>query len=149
MSQANPVSDDLVWLLTRKQTAYIHKRRGAGRVFSVERGNLKGISSPKFSGLANRATLDISSHPSGRGFTVAYREPSASPYAVKSGIETKELKGGKKEAKKDIVQLLDSIGRPELYQTALARIDAIAASQNSNRKPQRVRSARPVYTNDE
>jgi hypothetical protein len=41
MSHANPVSDDLVWLLTRKQTAYIHKRRGAGRTFSVERGNLK------------------------------------------------------------------------------------------------------------
>lgn len=74
------------------------------------------LQSPKFSGLANRATLDISSHPSGRGFTIAYREPKTSPYAVKSGIETKELKGGKKEAKKEIVKLLDSLGRPELYQ---------------------------------
>ncbi|BGO95396.1 hypothetical protein NBRC10512_001865 [Rhodotorula toruloides] len=149
MSHANPVSDDLIWLLTRKQNAYIHKRRGAGRVFSVERGNMMGISSPKYSGLANRATLDISSHPSGRGFTIAYREPKTSPYAVKSGIETKDLKGGKKEAKKEVVKLLDSIGRPELYQTALARIDAISASQNTNRKPQRVRAARPVYSESE
>jgi glycyl-tRNA synthetase (class II) len=77
--------------------------------------------SPKFSGLANRATLDISSHESGRGFTVAYREPKTSPYAVKSGISTKELKGGKKEAKKEVVQLLDSIGRPELYQVGRSR----------------------------
>lgn len=74
------------------------------------------MQSPKYSGLANRATLDISSHPSGRGFTIAYREPKTSPYAVKSGIETKDLKGGKKEAKKEVVKLLDSIGRPELYQ---------------------------------
>ncbi|GJN93920.1 hypothetical protein Rhopal_006979-T1 [Rhodotorula paludigena] len=123
--------------------AYIHKRRGTGQIFSVERGNLTGLHSPKWSGRANRATLDISTPASGRGLNVSYRKPDASPYAVKSAIETKELKNGKEQAQKEVIQALETIGRPEVYQVALGRTSAVLASQNGTRKPQRARNVRP------
>ncbi len=58
------MSDALVWSLIRKNNAFLHKRgntRRSGAVqFSCEPGNVMGVSSFKYSGLANSKTADIS-----------------------------------------------------------------------------------------
>ncbi|GAA5905549.1 hypothetical protein JCM6882_004783 [Rhodosporidiobolus microsporus] len=145
VAQGNIASPDLLWLLIRKQTAYTHKRPGADRIFAVERGNVKGIHGAKYSGLSNSRTVDISANESGRGLTVTYKAADASPFAVKSALQKKDIKGGKKTAQRAIIDFLPETGREDLYQTALTRVDRILASQNP-RKPQRVRAVRPVST---
>ncbi|GAA5963157.1 hypothetical protein JCM21900_002934 [Sporobolomyces salmonicolor] len=143
MSNGNIASPDLVWLLTRKQTCFTHKRPGTTRTFSAEKGNLKNLSSYRFSGLAQRRVVDISPSPSGKGIVFSYKKADTSPFAIKSAVESKEFQFGGHGLKKKVVQELDAAGRPDLYQAALARCDRIHASQQTTREP-RVRASRPT-----
>ncbi|GAA5827682.1 hypothetical protein JCM11251_001785 [Rhodosporidiobolus azoricus] len=146
VAQGSIASPDLIWLLIRKQTAYTQKGKPrTDRIFSCERGNISGVHSPKHSGLSNHRTVDISANPSGRGLIVTYKSADASPLAVKSALQTKEIKGGKNTAQREVIKLLPETGREDIYQTALTRVNRILASQNP-RKAQRVRVARPVAT---
>ncbi|GAA6039990.1 hypothetical protein JCM8097_002654 [Rhodosporidiobolus ruineniae] len=143
MSNGNIASNDLIWLLVRKQNAYIHKRPGAHKIFSNERGNPKGISSPKYSGLANSHTIDISPAEGGRGVNVSWKAKDASPFAVNSAIQSKEIKAGGRNALLAVKEILPETGREDLYKEAYARTSAILKTQNP-RKAQRVRAKRPV-----
>ncbi|GAA5973522.1 hypothetical protein JCM11641_007097 [Rhodosporidiobolus odoratus] len=143
-AQGSIASDDLVWLLTRKNTAYVHKRPGAHKIFSCERGNLQGIHSPKYSGLANRKTVDISASESGKGLTVSWKDPEASPFAVQSALKSWEVKKGGLGAAHEVISLLPQTGREGLYKVATRRTYEVLKAQKGDRKPQRVRTARPV-----
>lgn len=56
-------SDSLVWMVVKKQNAFLHKRERTARsgavMFSCEPGNLMAANSFKYSGLANSKTVDI------------------------------------------------------------------------------------------
>lgn len=41
MAAGNIASGDLQWLLVKKSTSFMHKRVGAYRIFSSEKGNLR------------------------------------------------------------------------------------------------------------
>lgn len=58
------VPDQLLWEITKKNTSFMKKKNGrtarSGTIsFSVEPGNLKNISSAKYSGLSNPQTIDV------------------------------------------------------------------------------------------
>ena len=57
------MSDALVWELVRNNNAFLrkqgHTKRAGGVQFSCEAGNVMGVSSFKYSGLANSKTVDV------------------------------------------------------------------------------------------
>jgi hypothetical protein len=58
------MSDSLVWHLIRDNNSFLVKRERTNRAgsvqFSSERGNVLGVNTFKYSGLANKNTIDIS-----------------------------------------------------------------------------------------
>ncbi|KAL8279619.1 hypothetical protein RQP46_007932 [Phenoliferia psychrophenolica] len=143
MANGNIASADLTWLLIKNNTSFMHKRVGAYRVFSAEKGNLRNIHAHKFSGLANARTLTIEGTASNHGLVISNRKADASPFAIASAVETKKVKGksGRKAAREVMNVASGKAGRLDLRTDALARASAILASQSS-RKAQRQRSAR-------
>ncbi|PWN45846.1 hypothetical protein IE81DRAFT_284795 [Ceraceosorus guamensis] len=73
-------SQDLQWLLVRKNSGYLVKQKGLGRIFSREPGNLKAIHSYKYSVLVNQKSVSIApagvsaDQPAGRGVVVSTRK---------------------------------------------------------------------------
>ncbi|KAG0047544.1 60S ribosomal protein L28, partial [Linnemannia elongata] len=63
------MSADLTWLLIKNNNSFLVKRSGVQ--FSSEAGNLLNKNSFKYSGIANKKTVDISAAASGRGVVVA------------------------------------------------------------------------------
>lgn len=52
-------SEDLTWMVVRDTSSFLRKGRFPSATFSCERGNLSGKNSFKFSGLANKRTVDV------------------------------------------------------------------------------------------
>ncbi|OAQ25821.1 hypothetical protein K457DRAFT_752134 [Linnemannia elongata AG-77] len=63
------MSADLTWLLIKNNNSFLVKRSGVQ--FSSEAGNLLNKNSFKFSGIANKKTIDIAAAASGRGVVVS------------------------------------------------------------------------------
>ncbi|KAK4698641.1 large subunit ribosomal protein L28e, partial [Phenoliferia sp. Uapishka_3] len=143
MAAGNIASQDLQWLLIRKGTSFTHKRVGAYRVFSAEKGNLRNIHAHKFSGLANARTVSVEAAPSNYGIVIQNRKSDASPFAVASALESKKVKGksGRKAAREVMNIASGKSGRMDLRTDALARASAILASQSA-RKVQKQRALR-------
>ncbi|KAM0754137.1 ribosomal protein L28e [Meredithblackwellia eburnea MCA 4105] len=141
MASGNIASADLTWLLIKKGTSFTHKRFGAYKVFSAEKGNLTNIHAHKFSGLANERTIDISAKSNGNGIVISSRKEKASPFAVASAKSSKSVRG--KSGRKAAREVTKAVGgRLDLRNAAVARASAIVASQKA-RKEQRVRASRP------
>jgi large subunit ribosomal protein L28e len=59
MSKAPVASSDLVWLLIKKHNSFQKKSVYNLKTFSTEKGNVAGISTPKYSGLSQAKTVDV------------------------------------------------------------------------------------------
>jgi large subunit ribosomal protein L28e len=74
------MSNDLTWLLLRKNNSFIVKRVPEGPVFSKEPGNLRNLHSAKFSGLVNDKTIHV--HDTGNGIQLRSRKSKNGPHTV-------------------------------------------------------------------
>ncbi|KAF9332270.1 hypothetical protein BGZ91_011772 [Linnemannia elongata] len=104
------MSADLTWLLIKNNNSFLVKRSGVQ--FSSEAGNLLNKNSFKFSGIANKKTIDIAAAASGRGVVVS----------------TPKTKGIRKSAR-SVAGLTRAGYRADLRQAALARVAAVLATQ--------------------
>ncbi|KAJ7589546.1 ribosomal L28e protein family-domain-containing protein [Mycena floridula] len=123
------MSDDLQWLLLRKNNSFIVKRVVEGPVFSKEPGNLRNLHSFKYSGLANSKTIDVSD--SGSGIQIVTRKTKVGSGSVagsraKSTIRPRS--GGRRAL--GIASGPAKRGyRPDLRTAVLARTSALLAAQ--------------------
>ncbi|KAF9073704.1 ribosomal L28e/Mak16, partial [Rhodocollybia butyracea] len=83
------MSNDLQWLLLRKSNSYMVKAHH-GPIFSKEPGNLLGLHSHKYSGLANSKTIDVTDV-NGK-ITITTHKTKASPTAVSSARSTSTIR---------------------------------------------------------
>ncbi|KAF8167306.1 ribosomal L28e protein family-domain-containing protein [Crassisporium funariophilum] len=84
------MSNDLQWLLLRKNNSFMVKRVVEGPIFSKEPGNLRNVHSFKFSGLANSKVIDVAD--SGSGLRIRTRKTKASPQAVAPAYATASVR---------------------------------------------------------
>ncbi|CAA7264883.1 unnamed protein product [Cyclocybe aegerita] len=129
------MSNDLQWLLLRKNNSFIVKRVVEGPVFSREPGNLLNLHSHKYSGLSNSKTIDISEK--GGNITVTTRKVKASPHQVKSAFAKHPVRprSGARRALGVAAAPAKRGYRPDLRRAALARISALVTSQTAGSKP--------------
>jgi large subunit ribosomal protein L28e len=123
------MSDDLQWLLLRKNSSFIVKRGSKGPIFSREPGNLRNLHSHKYSGLANSKVIDISD--SASGLQIVTRKTKASPHAVASAnaISTIRPRSGSRRALGLACATAKRGYRPDLRTAALARVSALLSAQ--------------------
>ncbi|KIM47441.1 hypothetical protein M413DRAFT_15677 [Hebeloma cylindrosporum] len=123
------MSNDLQWLLLRKNNSFMVKRVPEGPVFSKEPGNLRNVNSFKFSGLANSKVIGIDDKVG--TIQIKTRKVKASPHAVASGFATSTIRprsGGRRAL--GIAAATAKRGyRPDLRTAALARVSALLAAQ--------------------
>ncbi|KAF8808182.1 ribosomal protein L28e [Phlegmacium glaucopus] len=122
------MSNDLQWLLLRKNNSFIVKRVPEGPIFSKEPGNLRNLHSYKFSGLANSKVIDISD--SASGVKILTRKTKASPQAVASATATSTIRprSGSRRALGIASATAKRGYRPDLRTAALARASALIAA---------------------
>ena len=137
-------SDALVWELTKNNTSFMRKVNGrtkrSGTVrFSVEKGNVKNISSYKYSGL-NSKTVDVSATSDKRA-ALSTKSSKASTQPGKGQPMTPLNKSFRRVTKTITSQVADNYYRPDLKADALARYSAIYAG---NRVAKGVKKSVPV-----
>ncbi|KAG0318461.1 60S ribosomal protein L28 [Dissophora globulifera] len=121
------MSADLTWLLIKNNNSFLVKRSGVQ--FSSEAGNLLNKNSFKYSGLANKKTIDITAAPSGRGVVVATRKTSVPAFKPSKGYSKVTLSKGVRKSARSVAGLTRAGYRADLRQAALARVSAVLNSQ--------------------
>ncbi|KAH8094685.1 ribosomal L28e protein family-domain-containing protein [Cristinia sonorae] len=108
------MSNDLQWLLIRKNNAHIVKRVPEGPIFSKEAGNLTNLHSFKYSGLVNTKTIDIKD--SGNGIQITTTKKGASPSAVRTAKAVSSIRNrsGGRRSYGVVAQLAKRGYRPDL-----------------------------------
>ncbi|KAI0013690.1 60S ribosomal protein L28 [Xylariaceae sp. FL0662B] len=128
---SNLVSPDLVWEIARGNNSYLVKRKEAGGVqFSRDPLNVANKNSRKHAGFVNPKAIGIQEAEKG-GVTVVTKRESAYQKPGQSSIEATSL-GGKptKKIYTAVANLTAKHGyRPDLRETAVARVSAIRKSQ--------------------
>ncbi|KAG0288729.1 hypothetical protein BGZ96_007529 [Linnemannia gamsii] len=109
------MSADLTWLLIKNNNSFLVKRNGVQ--FSSEAGNLLNKNSFKFSGIANKKTIDIAAAASGRGVVVSTPKTKVT------------LTKGIRKSARSVAGLTRAGYRADLRQVALARVAAVLATQ--------------------
>ncbi|KAF9148978.1 hypothetical protein BG015_009239 [Linnemannia schmuckeri] len=109
------MSADLTWLLIKNNNSFLVKRSGVQ--FSSEAGNLLNKNSFKFSGIANKKTIDIAAAASGRGVVVSTPKTKVT------------LTKGIRKSARSVAGLTRAGYRADLRKAALARVAAVLASQ--------------------
>lgn len=138
------VSDSLVWQLVKANNSFMVKKNGRTRrsgaiQFSTERGNLKNLSTYKYSGIANSKTIDINAAQE----KVALKKATISAgTAPAKGVAVIPLnKNFRRVAKTIQSQATDNFYRSDLKSAALARW---AAVYNSTRRAKGLKKKVPV-----
>ncbi|ETW86624.1 hypothetical protein HETIRDRAFT_307184 [Heterobasidion irregulare TC 32-1] len=123
------MSNDLQWLLLRKNNSFLVKRVAEGPIFSKEPGNLTNIHSHKYSGLANTKTIDIREVPA--GIKITHIKTKAAPGAVRSTRASNLIRArtGPRRALGVATHTAKRGYRPDLRSAALARVSALTAAQ--------------------
>ncbi|KAF8980946.1 60S ribosomal protein L28 [Entomortierella lignicola] len=121
------MSADLTWLLIKNNNSFLVKRSGVE--FSSEAGNLLNKNSFKYSGLANKKTVDVSAAPSGRGVVVATKKSNSPAFKVSKGINKVTLTKGVRKSARTVAGLTRNGYRADLRKAALARVSAVLNSQ--------------------
>ncbi|KAH9830458.1 ribosomal L28e/Mak16 [Rhodofomes roseus] len=138
------MSNDLQWLLLRKNNAFMVKTVAEGPVFSREPANLTNIHSWKYSGLANSKTIAVTD--SEAGIKITTRKVKATPNAVRPAYSTSIIRsrsGGSRAL--GVASKVAKRGyRPDLRQATLARVSAVLASQKEKKAypPKKTRGKR-------
>ncbi|KAK3838035.1 MAG: ribosomal protein L28e [Linnemannia gamsii] len=109
------MSADLTWLLIKNNNSFLIKRSGVQ--FSKEAGNLLNLNTFKFSGIANKKTIDIAAAASGRGVVVSTPKTKVT------------LTKGIRKSARSVAGLTRAGYRADLRQAALARVAAVLATQ--------------------
>merc|ERR1711916_298055 len=117
---------DLIWALTRKDSAFLVKRNG--KQFSTEAGNLANINSFKYSGLSNKRTPDINAaEKGGDSLTVKagknFRKPAKS---TKATVLKRDFRRVAKTVKASTANYRD-----DLTATALARLSKVTRANKA------------------
>uniref|UniRef100_A0A7S2NCK6 Ribosomal eL28/Mak16 domain-containing protein n=1 Tax=Zooxanthella nutricula TaxID=1333877 RepID=A0A7S2NCK6_9DINO len=124
-------SPQLIWECVKNDNAFLRKSRNMP-VMSAERGNLMGLSSSKFSGIASGKVLDISSRKTGDKETIilttSHKQASRAARPGSRLLAT----GLKKQAKKGVAQIEKVVDagfyRQDLLALAKAKYDKVRAS---------------------
>jgi len=117
-------ADSLVWQLVNNNNSFMVKKNGrtnrSGAVrFSKESGNVKNVSSFKYSGIANSKTIGIDAN--GQDITMKLKTVSKSN-APKKAVATTPLKKCYRRSVRTITkQAVDNYYRQDLSGAALAR----------------------------
>ncbi|KJA28292.1 hypothetical protein HYPSUDRAFT_197195 [Hypholoma sublateritium FD-334 SS-4] len=123
------MSNDLQWLLLRRNNSFLVKRVPEGPVFSKEPGNLLNLNSFKFSGLANSKVITVEDQAG--TIKVQTRKVKASPQAVAKATSSTTVRprSGPRRAIGIAAAPAKRGYRPDLRAATLARVSALLAAQ--------------------
>merc|ERR1712025_122619 len=111
------MSTDLIWSCVRKNSSFLLKNQGA--CFTTEPNNLTARNSKKYSGLANRRTVDLKL--AGKNIVVSTKSAKSSDIRKpKKAIKKLTLKKDMKRVAKSVTNTTHGY-RPDLQQAALAK----------------------------
>lgn len=114
-------TQDLQWLLTRKNSSFLVKQKGLGRVFSREPLCLDNLHSYKSVFGANAKAVGIQPAPSGKGIVITTKNTKVAPNKIKSSRNVQTIKvGGSRRAAGAVANIVGKRGyRSDLLKSEL------------------------------
>jgi len=109
--------------------------------FSVEKGNLRNISSYKFSGIANSKSVDVTCTPANTAILTTKTASKAATQPKKGSVDIPINKNFKRVTKTIESQIADNYYRPDLKNAALAKYSKV---YQANRIAKGIKKAVPV-----
>jgi Ribosomal L28e protein family. len=137
------VSDQLIWEVVKNNNCFLKKvngrtKRSGTMRFSVERNNLRSLSSYKQSGLASSKAVGIASK---NDTAVLYTKTASKADKSVAIAETPMNKPFEKVCKNVEKTVVDNFYRPDLKKDALAKYSAV---YQANRRAKGIKKAVPV-----
>ncbi|UZJ54186.1 hypothetical protein CBS101457_003506 [Exobasidium rhododendri] len=131
-------TQDLQWLLTRKNSSFLVKQKGLGRVFSREPLCLDNLHSFKSNFIVNDKAVGIQPAASGKGIAVTTKNAKAGTFKIGSARSVQIIKsGGSRRAAGSVANIVGKRGyRSDLLKMAVARTSAIHKSQRPGGRKQ-------------
>merc|ERR1740129_1415920 len=121
----------LIWELVKQNNSFMRKSKNMP-VLSAEKGNLCGLHSFKFSGLANRKVLDVSSTKTGDKETIIMTTSTAQQSRLRRPTNRLVKTGLKKQAAKGTAQITKALEagyyRRDLAELAKSKYEKIKTS---------------------
>eukprot|EP00306_Pavlova_sp_CCMP459_P011025 CAMPEP_0185189650 /NCGR_PEP_ID=MMETSP1140-20130426/6171_1 /TAXON_ID=298111 /ORGANISM="Pavlova sp., Strain CCMP459" /LENGTH=146 /DNA_ID=CAMNT_0027756229 /DNA_START=41 /DNA_END=481 /DNA_ORIENTATION=+ len=126
------VSPDLVWACVRNNSSFIRGVRKPCASFTTEPGNLTGRNAFKYSGLANKKTLDVRANGDKLKLTMKVKGIDAVAHKPKASTRTCALaKPSMRAVAKSMKRVTsDTFYRADLTQAALAKASCLKAAQS-------------------
>lgn len=118
------MSADIQWMILRNNSSFLVKR--AGRSFSKEPNNLKGVHKFRNNGLIHRKTVGVEAAPGGKGVVLVTRR-SKQTNRPRNGVCRMELKRGTRATMRAISNTLGKGG----YRPDLRSVSSPSTSQSS------------------
>mmetsp|Transcript_25762 Transcript_25762/g.31749 ORF Transcript_25762/g.31749 Transcript_25762/m.31749 type:complete len:147 (-) Transcript_25762:230-670(-) len=137
-------SDSLVWECIKNNNSFMKKLSGRSKAtgtmrFSVEKGNLRSLSSFKHSGLANSKAVDVTF--TDKNTAVLSKKTASKSSSSVSVVDIPMNKNFKKVVKSIESQTASNFYRPDLKNDALAKFSAV---YKANRIAKGVKKNLPV-----
>jgi large subunit ribosomal protein L28e len=122
------VSSQLIWEVVKNNNSFMKKvngrtKRSGTMRFSVEKGNLRSVSSYKYSGICNPTAVGIASTADNKA--VLYTKAASKAGSKVGVVETPINKGFKRVVSTIEKTVADNYYRPDLKQDALAKFSKV------------------------
>lgn len=140
------VSRDLLWILTKQNTAHTFRRRGIPKTFSTDPFNPKGIETFRNSGNLHAKAATVEAHPEGKGVQLVLKKQKLSSRRAGNVVKV-PLTRGLKRTVRSIKSVVNRGGyRRDLKTVLLRRASAILKSQKKTAKVTATTSAKTTAT---
>lgn len=140
------VSRDLLWILTKQNSAHTFRRRGIPKTFSTDPFNPKGIETLRNSGNVHAKAATVEANPEGKGVQLVFKKQRLSSRKAGSVVKVPLTRGLTRTAR-SIKSFVNGRGyRRDLKTVLLRRASAILKSQKKTAKVAATTSAKTTAT---
>ena len=128
------VSRDLLWILTKQNTAHTFRRRGIPKTFSTDPLNPKGIETLRNSGSLHAKAATVEANPEGKGVQLVLKKQKLSSRRAGNVVKI-PLTRGLRRTVRTIKSVVNRAGyRRDLKTVLVRRASAILKSQKNSAK---------------
>eukprot|EP00771_Trimastix_marina_P003977 gnl/Trimastix_PCT/70.p1 GENE.gnl/Trimastix_PCT/70~~gnl/Trimastix_PCT/70.p1 ORF type:complete len:127 (-),score=44.45 gnl/Trimastix_PCT/70:94-474(-) len=126
------MSEDLIWSLVRRHNCF--QKKVGGHIFSTEKGNLTGVNTKRYSGLANKKVVDVDIKIKGhkKRIVLSKKKPGTAQRKPAKMFWSQTYRPNDKLASRIALEVATTQYRPDLRKAACKRAKMLLKAARKN-----------------